>query len=106
MKSIGVVDLSEALENEDSLCLIDIREDWERDICKITPSLHFPMSKLEHFLSAIPTEEKVVIYCHHGIRSASIIQFLEHDFKMENLYNLQGGISEWISSIDQTMTDY
>lgn len=107
MKSISPIELREQLEvNQSSIQLIDIREDWETDICKIEGAVHFPMSHLEEFITQIDTQKKVVIQCHHGIRSERVVHYLEDELKMENIYNLDGGISEWIHTVDNTLTDY
>jgi len=44
------------------------------------------------------------VYCHHGVRSASVAEFLrQQGFKA---VNLQGGVDQWARVIDPSMKRY
>jgi adenylyltransferase/sulfurtransferase len=48
----------------------------------------------------------VVVYCHHGIRSAVAVAYLTDTHGFRNLYNLEGGIHAWAVEIDGSMLCY
>jgi len=73
--------------------LIDVREEWEREIYNIG-GLHIPLGDMITRRDEIPVDKPVVIYCEKGIRSSIIIQRLE-GIGFNNLYNLSGGMSNW-----------
>ena len=42
-------------------------------------------------LTKIHCDRPVIIYCQTGKRASAIIYMLEKEYKLENLYNLEGG---------------
>ena len=69
--------------------LIDVREKHERDHDHIG-GLHIPMSAFD--VNAIPKGQALLIYCHAGIRSRSVAEYLVH-LGFDDVTNLEGGIS-------------
>jgi adenylyltransferase/sulfurtransferase len=103
-KSITVQELKNKLDQGDEIVLIDVREKFEYDICKLGGTL-IPLNTIPDQIHKIPKDKSVVVYCHHGMRSASAIKFLEqHGFN--NLLNLEGGIHAWAIEIDDQMERY
>ena len=105
MKSITVKELKEMQASGESFTLIDVREQGEYDSTNIKGKL-VPKSQLEDRFSEIPKEGKVVIHCKSGMRSASVINWLEENHGYTNLYNLQGGIIAWIMDKQQKNQDW
>ena len=86
------------------MCLIDVRESWEIDICSIEPSIKIPLDQIEGHFSEIAKKENVVFYCHHGVRSLSAVQImLSHQIESKSL---KGGIDLWAEVIDPTCAKY
>lgn len=85
--------------------LIDVRELHESEICSIGGTL-IPMNQIPMRVHEIAKDQPVIVYCRAGMRSASVIQYLESQEGFENLYNLEGGILDWIREIDSSMTSY
>lgn len=77
--------------------LIDIREDWEREIYNIG-GIHIPLGELVSRTDEIPRDKEVVFYCEKGIRSVLAIQRLE-GLGFQNLLNLSGGMKAWKESL-------
>ena len=95
--------LSQARDN--SHVLLDVREKWEFDICRIKDSVNVPLSVLQHQYQTLdPTLETIVI-CHHGIRSLRAALFLQHQ-GFESVINLDGGVDAWADNIDPMMDKY
>ena len=106
MKSISVSELNLKLRSKEKIRLLDIREEYERDICYIPNSDFLPMGMAAKDPSGIQTEIETVVYCHHGIRSFLLIQHLEEKFGFKNLVNLNGGINQWAVEVDPAMSRY
>ena len=91
--------------NNDNTLLIDVREDWEFDICKIQGAQLMAMSAIAETYTQLDKNANLAIYCHHGVRSLRVIHFLQSQ-GYENLINLQGGIDAWSSEIDSSVAKY
>lgn len=93
------------LEQNPTIVLIDVREPYEYDICKISTALLLPMSQFVQHVNIIPKNKDLVVYCHHGVRSAMVVRFL-----LQNGYNrvknLEGGIDQWAIKVDATLQRY
>jgi rhodanese-related sulfurtransferase len=85
--------------------LLDVREPWEFDLCRLEPSLHFPMSSIPVRLDELDPSKDMVVICHHGARSYQVASFLEQR-GFNRLYNLEGGIDEWARTVDPSMPTY
>ncbi len=105
MKEISVQELEEKLNQNADIQLIDVRESFEFEICNLGGEL-MPMGEIDNFINRISKEKMVLIYCHHGMRSANIIRYLEQKYAFDNLYNLTGGIDAWAREIDEGMERY
>lgn len=89
----------------DSPVLLDVREPQERAHCQIAGSLHIPMQEVPSRLAELPRETEVVVYCHHGMRSMQVANFLDqHGYS--KVYNLLGGIDAWSTEIDPSVRRY
>jgi adenylyltransferase/sulfurtransferase len=105
MKEITVQELQDLQQSGTDFQLIDVREPHEYDICHIEGEL-IPLAEVPHNIDKISRAKKVVIYCRSGGRSGQIIQWLEKNHKLDNLYNLKGGILAWAREIDPSMPTY
>ena len=103
IKEIFVTQLKDSLAKKD-LVLIDVREQEERDICNIEPSVHIPMNKVPSHLNKLDKDTKYAIVCHSGVRSHSVCFYLQNlGYKVRNVV---GGIHQWALEIDSTMETY
>jgi monothiol glutaredoxin len=85
--------------------LLDVREDWERDICQISGSIQLTEELAEEIIANWPKDTEIVFQCHHGGRSASAAYyFIQHGF--DKVYNLAGGIDAWSREIDANLARY
>lgn len=105
MKIMTVQELKQKLEAGDDIFLLDVREDYEHDICSIG-GLLAPMDSISKYVNEIPKDKPVVVYCHHGTRSAWVLNYLRQEHNFKNLYNLEGGIHKWAMKIDEDMAVY
>jgi rhodanese-related sulfurtransferase len=50
-------------------------------------------------------EDEIVVYCHHGMRSARAQEFLKAQ-GYSNVLNLAGGIEAWSTQVDASVPRY
>lgn len=92
--SISVTELKDLLDRNADIILLDVREDFEREICHL-PGLHIPMNQIPSYIDTLPKNKSIVIYCHLGMRSAHIQKYLLENHDIDNTLNLEGGIHAW-----------
>lgn len=85
--------------------LLDVREHWEFEICRIEGSRHIPMGQIPGAIDELDSDAEIVVICHHGMRSAQVARYLEHA-GLSKVYNLTGGIDAWARDVDQRMAQY
>lgn len=85
--------------------LLDVREPWEFDQCRIEGSVLVPMGDVPSRFGELDAEAEVVVICHHGIRSHQVALFLEH-YGFAAVYNLHGGVDAWADQVDPAMCKY
>lgn len=97
-------ELTSRLESGRAPLLLDVREGWEWSIGRIPASQHLPMSELERRLGVLERERELVLYCHHGVRSAMAAEWLRsHGFHARSL---AGGIDRWSREVDPSIPRY
>jgi rhodanese-related sulfurtransferase len=105
VKNISPRELKEMLLKEEGIKLIDVREKWEHNIARIDGSELIPMDTFTDYYKKLDQNKKFVVFCHSGIRSYNVCQFMvQAGFK--NVYNLDGGINAWSLQIDSTIPQY
>ena len=84
---------------------LDVREHSELAICRIEGALHIPMGEVPERHEALPQDIPLIVFCHHGMRSLNVVQYLETK-GFENAINLAGGIHAWSVDVDPEMKQY
>jgi rhodanese-related sulfurtransferase len=88
------------------LRLIDVREPFEHDLCRIEGAELIPMRSIpQHLNDLSDTEAPIVVLCHHGVRSLSAVAWLRRH-GVENCRSLAGGIDLWSLQIDPSVPRY
>ena len=105
IKEISVQSLNKKINNNENFQLIDVRENQELKISKISNATHIPMATIPDNINKIDFSNPVVIMCKSGGRSAQVCQYLI-DQGYSNIYNLKGGIINWALEIDPDMDIY
>ena len=90
---------------DDEVTLVDVREKWEFDICQIKGAILIPMGEITENYVNLNKNKKIALYCHSGIRSMHVADFLLSK-GFQSLANLQGGIDAWAQEIDTTVERY
>jgi len=85
--------------------LLDVREPWEVQACRIPEAIHVPMREIPARLSELDCEADTVVICHHGVRSMRVAMFLEQQ-RFSRVYNLTGGVDAWARTVNPAMPTY
>ncbi|MCU7938477.1 MAG: sulfurtransferase [gamma proteobacterium symbiont of Bathyaustriella thionipta] len=93
------------LDNATKPLLLDVREPWEYNICRIEGSQLMPMQSIPAHLNKLDPQQEIIVICHHGVRSRMVAQFLEQA-QFEKVINLSGGVNSWAQSVDLDMPRY
>jgi rhodanese-related sulfurtransferase len=94
--------LAEWLADGRPLTLLDVREEPEWKIVRLPRAAWRPLSRLPAWIEAfqpLPEDGPVVVYCHHGIRSAQVCGVLRSR-GFTAVWNLAGGIDRWSREVD------
>jgi len=100
-------DLSELLKSGNPPRLVDCREIDEWNYCRIDGAELAPLSAfaVEAPVRFSGEARGIVIYCHHGRRSAQAAHFLRSR-GISNAWSLAGGIDQWSREIDPAVPRY
>ena len=90
MKTINAKEFKNLQKKNNIFQIIDIRESYEYEDGALTNE-NIPLDKMMSSLNKIKRDRPVIIYCQTGKRASAIIYMLEKEYKLGNLYNLEGG---------------
>jgi rhodanese-related sulfurtransferase len=95
-----------ALLKENQARLVDVREPWELATARIEGSLSMPMGEVAaRAHQELDPEERLVVVCHHGIRSMNVTAWLRNQ-GFEQVQSLRGGIDAWSAEVDAGVARY
>ena len=100
-------ELARKLRSANSPRLLDVRQPDEHAFVSLPNSKLVPLGELLARADEIDDwkDDEVVVYCHHGIRSAqSVAQHRALGFA--NVHNLSGGIDRWTTDVDPKLPRY
>lgn len=105
-RQISVEDLKSRLDTSANFKLVDCREQDEFDYCRIEGSTLIPLSQFESLAKQkLNSDDEIIIYCHHGMRSMHACLYLE-SLGFENITNVIGGIEAWSLQVDPKVPRY
>jgi rhodanese-related sulfurtransferase len=107
MQQITAKDLKHLLDSGHSgpPLLLDVREPWEFDICRIEGSKLIPMRQIHTAVEQLDHDQHTVVICHHGVRSRQVCSYLMQ-MGFNNVVNLIGGVQAWAHEVDTRMPTY
>jgi rhodanese-related sulfurtransferase len=105
MPEIAPPELSARLARNDPPLLLDVRQDWETKLCRLPNSIHIPIEEIEFRVEELDRNSEIVVYCHQGVRSAAVAEYLLQ-LGFANVKNLAGGLDSWARTVDPTMRRY
>jgi adenylyltransferase/sulfurtransferase len=107
MADCTVSELKERLDAGTAPALLDVRQPEEVAICRIEGAVLLPMNEIPGRLTELEdfVDTELVVYCHHGMRSASVQAFLQRQ-GFTHVRNLIGGIDRYSLEADPTVPRY
>jgi molybdopterin/thiamine biosynthesis adenylyltransferase/rhodanese-related sulfurtransferase len=103
--SINARELQAKMARKEPFVLIDVREPYEYDICRIPGSQLIPLGELPARLSQLDSADEIVLQCKSGARSARALHILQ-EAGFKKLHNLEGGILAWADEVDPSVPKY
>jgi rhodanese-related sulfurtransferase len=101
------------LDAGEQLLLLDVREPHEYALSKISPAQGWatqpvlkPLSQAQLWAYDLPKDQPIILFCHHGMRSAQVAQALSAQLGHTNVANMLGGIEEWSLQVDPQVPRY
>ncbi|MYF97958.1 hypothetical protein F4212_02315 [Candidatus Poribacteria bacterium] len=105
LPEISTQELKQKLDQNENMLLLDVREQYEYDIVHLEGAKLIPLNTLPQHLDKFPTDQEIVVYCHHGQRSLYATAYLQKN-GFTDTKNLTGGIDQWAIEIDTTLRRY
>jgi len=96
-----------ALEAGEELLLVDVRQPEEFETARIEGATLIPLGELEARLEELAAwrQRRVVVTCHHGMRSQSAAKLLR-ETGFARVESLAGGIEAWSLTVDPSVPRY
>jgi rhodanese-related sulfurtransferase len=105
-REITPAEVKAKLDSGSAILMIDVREPEEHRICRIDGSRLIPMRSIPQHLEELREEDgQIVVFCHHGVRSLSVVDWLRRQ-GVENSTSMAGGIDLWSRRIDPAVPRY
>jgi rhodanese-related sulfurtransferase len=98
-------EVKQRLDRGEKLLLIDVREPHEYAVCQIEGSTLIPMGTIPANLQKLDTDEDVICFCHHGMRSMDVANWLRAQ-GVKSAKSMAGGIDRWSVEIDPKVPRY
>lgn len=103
--SVTVQELKAKQDRGDKFVLLDVREPFEYDICRIPGSKLIPLGNLPSRMSELDSADEILLQCKSGARSARALRLLQ-EAGFSKLANVEGGILAWAEQIDTSVPKY
>jgi rhodanese-related sulfurtransferase len=101
-------DVKRRLDSGEKLTLIDVREPSEFAQARIENAELVPMRTVPAELSRLDAstdEGPLIVFCHHGIRSLNVVNWLREQ-GVDACQSMAGGIDRWSIEIDPSVPRY
>ncbi|MBN8765745.1 MAG: sulfurtransferase [Thiobacillus sp.] len=105
MRQFRPAELATHIQSGHTPVLLDVREPWEWNVCRLPGAILIPMRELPSRLVELHKEAETVVICHHGVRSYHAARYLEAA-GFADVINLAGGVAAWANEVDPAMPRY
>ena len=104
---ISATELKARLDGGDAIALVDVREEYEREIADLPEvgQKWIPLAELLERAPELEQERPLVLYCRSGSRSGFATSALL-GMGFTNVWNLKGGLLAWKEEVDPTIQAY
>jgi len=101
-------DVKREMDAGEKLLLIDVREPHEFAIARLAGAELIPMGSIPAALSRLDASSDdgtLIVYCHHGVRSLNVVNWLRQQ-GVARCRSMTGGIDRWSREIDSSVPRY
>lgn len=105
MRKFRPAELADYIQSGHTPVLLDVRELWEWNLCRLPGAVLIPMHELPSRIEELNKNAETVVICHHGVRSYHAARYLETS-GFDNVINLSGGVAAWADEVDPAMPRY
>lgn len=105
---ISAEEVKARLDAGEKLVLIDVREPFEHAIASVPGATLIPMNTVPMQLSDLEAQaaaNTLIVFCHHGMRSMNVVNWLRGQ-GVEECQSMAGGIDAWSAVIDPSVPRY
>ena len=105
---ITPAEVKRKMDAGEALHLIDVRQPEEYQIARIDGGELVPMNTVPSAvqeLEAKADDAPLVVYCHHGVRSLNVVNWLRGQ-GISDCRSMAGGIDRWSLEIDPRVPRY
>lgn len=96
IREITVGEMLELILLRENIQILDVREPGEKPDIEQLNDLKIPLGEIEEYNNKISKDKKVIVFCKSGKRSKAAIELLQTNYGFKNLFNLKGGVMEWM----------
>jgi adenylyltransferase/sulfurtransferase len=104
-EDLSAAELKELLDRGDDILVLDVRTPVEHAIGAIEGSRLIPIQEIMQRLGELDREADIVAYCHTGVRSRQVLDFLKRE-GFSKVRHLAGGIDSWSLHVDPLIPRY
>ncbi len=102
---ISAPEVKRKLEAGEHFNFVDVREPEEFAVTRIEGARLIPMRSVPAALAELDDDRPVIAFCHHGVRSLQVANWLrEHG--IDEAYSMAGGINAWSVQVDPSVPRY
>jgi rhodanese-related sulfurtransferase len=103
---VSPAEVKARIDAGEAVRLIDVREVQEHGICRIEGAELIPMNSIPQHLHELDNDgPTLIVFCHHGVRSLSVVGWLRGQ-GVENCQSMSGGIDLWSLTVDPAVARY
>lgn len=101
-------EVRQRIDRGESIHLIDVRQPEEHQLTAIGGSELIPMDAVPtqlNRLEELADSGTLVVFCHHGMRSATVVNWLRGQ-GISECQSMAGGIERWSTHVDPSVPRY
>jgi rhodanese-related sulfurtransferase len=105
---ISPTEVKQKIDSGERIFLIDVREPEEHQITRIEGAELVPMKTVPVALGALEAKADdgtLIVFCHHGMRSANVVNWLRGQGVTAS-QSMAGGIERWSTDVDPSVPRY
>jgi rhodanese-related sulfurtransferase len=100
--------IKQRLDSGEKIALIDVREPSEFQQTRIAGAELIPVRSIPAELSRLEAQSDdaaLIVFCHHGVRSLNVVNWLRQQ-GISECQSMAGGIDRWSLEIDPSVPRY